>query len=108
MNTRAHDLTVTLRAILGMLPGATSIGLHAAEAWALVLITTSSDETVIALSEDLGLGEVEITIRDGRWWRRASSERDQGRLRVVVAGPHHVSAPPEDEDEDADAPSRSE
>jgi hypothetical protein len=95
MNARAHDLTVTLRAILGMLPGATSIGLHAGEAWAIVLITTSSDEAVIALSEDLGLGEVEIGMRDGRWWRRASSERDHGRLRVVVTGPHHVSSPPQ-------------
>jgi hypothetical protein len=85
-----------LRAILSTLPGATSIGLHASEAWALVLITTSSDEAVVALGEDLGLGEVEIRITTDRWWCRVSSERDQGRLRVEVAGPHHMDRPPTD------------
>lgn len=92
---------VTLRALLGMLPGATSLSVHGAETWALVLIMTSSDETVIALSEDLELGEVEIRIGEGRWWRRACSQRDQGRLRVVVAGPHHEGAPPQGEDSNA-------
>ena len=107
MNVRAHDLTVTLRALLGMLPGATSLSVHGNERWALVLIMTSSDEAVIALSEDLELEEVNIGIEKGRWWRRASSERDQGRLRVVVAGPHHESAPPQGEHEDDDASPRS-
>ena len=55
MNTRAHDLTVLLRGILGTLPGATSIGLHASERWAFVLITAASDEAVVALGEALGL-----------------------------------------------------
>jgi hypothetical protein len=68
---------------------------------------TSSDDAVIALSEDLELGEVEIRIGRGRWWRRACSKRDQGRLRVVVTGPHHEGAPPQGEDEDATASSRS-
>jgi hypothetical protein len=90
-----------------MLPGATSLSVHGAETWALVLIMTSSDDAVIALSEDLELREVEIGIGEGRWWRRASSERDQGRLRVVVAGPHHESAPPQGEHEDEDASSSS-
>ncbi len=98
MNTRADDLTVMLRAILSTLPGATSISFHAVEAWAILLITTSTDEAVIALSEDLELGEVEFRIGDGRWWCRASSERDRGRLRIVVAGPHHMSPPPHDDD----------
>jgi hypothetical protein len=101
MNTRADDLTVILRAILGTLPGATSISLYAVEAWAILLITTSTDEAVIALSEDLELGAVEFRTGDGRWWCRASSERDQGRLRVVVAGPHHMSPPPHDDDGEA-------
>src|SRR5689334_17250565 len=106
MNTRAHDLTVTLRAILGTLPGASSITLHAVEAWTIMLITMSSDEAMISLSEELGLGEVEmIRTAEDRWWRRASSERDQGRLRVVVTGPHHMSSPPHSGD--AEASSRS-
>ncbi len=108
MNTRADDLLVMLRAHLGMLPGATSLSVHGAETWALVLIMTSSDEAVSWLSEHLELGEVEIRIGEGRWWRRACSKRDQGRLRVVVAGPHHEGAPPPGEDEDANASSRSE
>jgi len=105
MNARADDLMVMLRALLGMLPGATSLSVHGSETWVLVLIMTSSDDAVIALSEDLELREVEIGIGESRWWRRASSERDQGRLRVVVAGPHHESAPPEHEDEDASSSS---
>jgi len=107
MNVRADDLMVTLRALLGMLPGASSLSIHGAETWALVLIMTSSDEAVIALGEDLELGEVEIRIGEGRWWRRACSKRDQGRLRVVVVGPHHEGPPPQGEDEDANASSRS-
>ena len=107
MNVRADDLMVTLRALLGGLPGGTSLSVHGAETWALVLIMTSSDDAVIALSEDLELGEVEIRIGKGRWWRRACSKRDQGRLRMVVAGPHHDGAPPPGEDEDANASSRS-
>jgi hypothetical protein len=65
MNARAYDLVLQLRAILRSLPGATSIALHASEVWTLALITASSDEAVIALSEGLGLG-------------RTRSERPQG------------------------------
>lgn len=97
MNVRADDLMVTLRALLASLPGATSLSVHGAETWALVLIMTSSDEAVITLSEDLELGEVEIGIGEDRWRRRACSKRDQGRLRVVVVGPHHEGAPPQGE-----------
>ena len=107
MNVRADDLMVTLRALLGMLPGATSLSVHGAETWALVLIMTSSDEAVIALNEDLELGAVEIKNGEGRWWRRACLKRDQGRLRVVVVGPHHEGAPPQGDDKDHDASSRS-
>ena len=97
MNARAYRLAVRLRAILDTLPGATSIGLHAMEAWTLVLITASSDEAVIALSEELGLGAAEVTTTARRWRRRASSERDHGALRVVVAGPDHMGLPPREE-----------
>jgi hypothetical protein len=109
MNLRADDLMVTLRGLLGMLPGATSLSVHGAETWALVLILTSSDEAVIALNEDLELGEVKIRNGEGRWWRRACSTRDQGRFRVVVVGPHHEGPPPQgdSDDEDHDASSRS-
>src|SRR5262245_57392868 len=96
MNVRAHDLTVLLRALLRSLPGATSMYVHASEKWALVLITVSSDEAVLALSEDLEL-ECDITIGKQRWWRRATSERDQGTLRVEVAGPPHQGRPPGDD-----------
>ena len=96
MNVRAHDLTVLLRALLSSLPGATSMCVHASERWALVLITASSDEAVLALSEDLEL-ECDIRIGKQRWWRRATSERDQGTLRVEVAGPPHPGRPPGDD-----------
>lgn len=96
MNTRASDLVAELRAILATLPGATSIGLHASETWTLVLITTSSDEVATALSEELGLGATEIARGVGRWWRRATSEGDQGALRIVVTGPHHLGLLPRD------------
>ncbi|MBN1917458.1 MAG: hypothetical protein JW889_06075 [Verrucomicrobia bacterium] len=95
MNVRAHDLTVLLRAILGTLPGATSIGIHASEHWAFVLITVSSDEAVVALGEALGLA-CDVRIGKRRWWRRATSEAEQGRLQIVVAGPPHAGQPPRD------------
>jgi hypothetical protein len=97
MNDRAYDLTVTLRAILGTLPGATSISLHAFGGWAIVLITASSDEVVTTLGEELGLGASEVKRANGRWWRRVASEREQGSLRVEVAGPHHMGPPPRDD-----------
>jgi hypothetical protein len=94
MNARAHELMVTLRVILGTLPGASSLVLQTGKAWAVVLITTSSDQAVSALREDLGLGEVEITSAKGQWWLRASAEYGQGSLRIVVTGPHHMGSPP--------------
>src|SRR6185369_2122801 len=71
MNARARDLAVLLRGILGALPGATSIGLHASERWALVLITAASDEAVDTLGEALGL-TCEIRIGKRRWWVTAA------------------------------------
>ena len=94
MNARAHDLTVTLRAILGTLPGATALSIHVSPAWTLVLITAASDEAVSTLSEALGLSVPEVRIAAGRWWCRATAERDAGMLRVEVAGPHHLGSPP--------------
>jgi len=96
MNVRAHDLTVLLRAILRSLPGGTAMCIHGSERWALVLITASSDEAVLALGEDLGL-ECDLRIGKRRWWRRATAERDEGRLRIEVAGPPHRGRPPHDE-----------
>lgn len=55
MNERARDLVVLLRGFFGVLPGASSIGLHASERWVLVMIVAASDEAVAALSETLGL-----------------------------------------------------
>lgn len=99
MNARAHDLVLTLRAILATLPGASAIGLHASERWALVWITADSDEAVSELGEALGLGEPEITKTAERWWRRAAAERDGGALRVAVIGPRHRNPPPPDDAE---------
>jgi hypothetical protein len=96
MNVRAHDLTVLLRALLSSLPGATSICVHASEGRALISITASSDKAVLALSEDLEL-ECDIKIGKRRWRRRAMSERDQGTLRIEVAGPPHRGRPPGDD-----------
>jgi hypothetical protein len=62
--------------------------------WTIVIFTMSSDEAVIALSEALGIGATEVVNGVGRWWRRATAERDQGALRVVIAGPHHLDLPP--------------
>lgn len=93
MNERAHNLMVRLRTNLDMLPGASSIGLHAFERWSLGLITASSNEAVIALANELGLGAIEVRINPGRWWYRAASERDRGAVRLEVAGPHHLGAP---------------
>jgi hypothetical protein len=97
MNARADALTAMLRAMLGTLPGATSVSIHALKAWTLILITTSSDEAVNTLNEELGLGGDEVRIARGRWWRRATSERDEGALRIEVTGPHHIGSPPGDD-----------
>ena len=96
MNVRAHDLTVLLRALLSSLPGATAMCIHASERWALVLITASSNEAVLELSEDLELA-CDIRIGEQQWWRCAASERDQGRLRIEVAGPPQRGRPPGDD-----------
>jgi hypothetical protein len=93
MNERAHSLMVKLQTSLDTLPGARSLGLHAFERWSLGLITASSDEAVIALANELGLGAIEVGINPGRWWYRAASERDRGVVRVAVAGPHHLGTP---------------
>ena len=96
MNARAHDLTVLLRGILGTLPGARSISVHASARWVFVLITTTSDEAVGALGEALGLA-CDVRIGKRWWWRRAMAEGEQGLLRIVVAGPAHKGqAPPGD------------
>jgi hypothetical protein len=94
MNAHAYRLVVTLRAVLAPLPGATAISIHASTAWTLVLITAASDEAVSTLSEALGLSAPEVRIAAGRWWCRATAERDAGRLRFEVTGPHHLGSPP--------------
>ena len=92
MNTRAYNLEAELRAILETLPGANSIGLHLMKTCTFILITTSSDEAVIPLRKELGLGRAEVHASSRGWRRRASSER--GAFRVVVTGPNHKGAPP--------------
>ena len=93
MNERARDLAVLLRGFLGILPGATSIGLHASERWAFILITAVSDEAVADLGEALGL-TCDVWIGKRTWWRRATSEDDEVLLHIVVAGPPHEGRPP--------------
>jgi hypothetical protein len=93
MNERAFDLAVRLRDILGMLPGATTVGVQASKRWTFVLITAASDEAVDALSETLGL-ICEVWIGKRKWSRRATGEADQGLLQIVVAGPSHKGSPP--------------
>lgn len=93
MNTRARDLVVLLRGILGMLPGATSIGLHASERWAFVMITAASDEAVETLGELLGLTS-DVRIGKRRWWCRATGVDAQDLVQIVIAGPAHKGAPP--------------
>lgn len=95
MNARGYGLVRSQRATLDTLPGATGISFHASETWAIVLITAASDEAVVGLGNELGLGTVEVRTGAGRWWRRAMSE--QGAVRVEVFGPHHLGPPPRDD-----------
>lgn len=94
MNTRAHDLVIVLRGILGMLPGATAISVYTFTAWTYILIAVSTDKAVRALGRDLGLQAPEIRIAEHRWWLRVMSESGSGAVRVEVAGPHHQGPPP--------------
>jgi hypothetical protein len=94
MNEHAHHLAVTLRAVLAALPGATAISIHASARWTFILITAASDEAVSSLGEALGLSTPEVRAAAGRWWRRATAERDHGALRIDVTGPHHLGSPP--------------
>ncbi len=94
MNARARDLVAAQRGILGMLPGATGISVHAFTAWTYVLIAASTDAAVRALGQDLGLGAPEIRAARTTWWFRAMSEPEYGEVRVEVAGPHHQGPPP--------------
>lgn len=93
MNERARDLAVLLRGFFGILPGATSIGLHASERWAFISITAVSDKAVADLGEALGL-TCDVWIGERTWWRRATSEDRQRMLHIVVAGPPHEGRPP--------------
>ena len=90
-NACAHS--IRLRTVLGTLPGAVTVRVLAFEAWTIVVIAASSDESLIALSGELGLEASEIGTEKGRWWRRAIWDSDE--LRVVVAGPHHLGPPPD-------------
>ena len=95
MNARGYSLVRRQRATLDTLPGATGISFHATETWTIVLIAASSDEAMVRLGNELGLGTVEVRTGAGRWWRRAMSE--QGAVRIEVFGPHHLGPPPRDE-----------
>lgn len=99
MNARASELVVTLRALLGTLPGANAMSLHASKIWTLVVITAESDEAVRALGATLGLGAPQIRKTAEHWWLRAAAERDLGALRVTVLGPRHRNPPPPDDAE---------
>jgi hypothetical protein len=92
VNARGKSLVRRQRATLDTLPGATGISFHASETWTIVLIAASSDEAVVGLGNELGLGTVEVRTGAGRWWCRAMSE--QGAVRVEVFGPHHLGPPP--------------
>lgn len=94
MNAQAQYLVVMLRAVLATLPGAIAISIHASPTWTLALISAASDEAVGELARALGLGVPEVRIGSGRWWHRATAERDDEPLRVDVVGPHHLGAPP--------------
>jgi hypothetical protein len=96
MNARAVQIIGALRALLGTLPGATSVGLHAMETWTLLLITAASDEAVSVLGASLELGPVELRRNDTRWWYCATAEYECGALRVSVNGPPHTGTPPKD------------
>ena len=61
------------------------------------MITAASDEAVVALSEALELA-CDVRIGKQRWWCRATSEGEQGMLRLVVAGPAHKGQPPPGDD----------
>lgn len=95
MNERARDLAVVLRGVLGMLPGATAIGLHAAGASAYLLVLTSTNAAVQTLGHDLALAAPELRCTQAAWWLRARSEAafGQGALSVEVVGPHRRPAP---------------
>jgi hypothetical protein len=86
VNTRAHDIAVVLRSVLGMLPAATGISCHVCSTWTFVVISASTDAAVDTLSYDLGLGVPERRSDQTASWLRAMSERDA--VRVEVFGPH--------------------
>ncbi|HWO18428.1 MAG TPA: hypothetical protein VNO30_06615 [Kofleriaceae bacterium] len=94
MNAQAHLLVATLRAVVAGLPGDTAASIHTSPRWTLVWITATSDEAVSSLGAALGLGAPEIRGAAGRWWFRATAERNQGALRVEVTGPHHTGVSP--------------
>lgn len=92
MNAQAHHLVVMLREFLARLPGSIAISIHASPTWTLVVINAASDEDVRELADALGLDAPEARMGIGRWWYRATAERDGETL--VVVGPHHRGAWP--------------
>src|SRR5262245_65831186 len=95
----------TMSGIVDDLPGSSTLSFLAGKAWALLLITVSSDQAVFALCKELGLTEAEFGRDAGRWWRRAASDgkSKSGTLRITVRGPRHRGEPPPDDSEDRSA-----
>jgi len=97
MNARAFELVAALRAQLATLPGTSALSVHVSPRWTFVAITVDTDDAVRALGTELGLEPPTVRKTPVVWWRRATAERDQGRLRVDVIGPRHPHpAPPDD------------
>jgi len=88
MNEHGRDLMRRMLSCFGMVPGATSMSLTASERWAVLLVRTTSDEAVVALSKRFGL-TCNVRIDTQKWWHRATGEAEQGLLQIVIAGPPH-------------------
>jgi hypothetical protein len=93
MKPRAHDYHSMLVGLLRHLgPDAVAIGLHAFPCWDSMRIIVGTDAAVMTLAESFGL-DAPTTERAGTIaWTQAAAE--EGRLRLVVKGPHAVDSDP--------------
>jgi hypothetical protein len=93
MKQKAHDYHAMLVGLLRQLgPDAVAIGLHVFPSWDSMWISVGSNSAVSVLAESFGLAAPTIERAGVIAWTQAAAE--EGRLRVVVKGPHAIETNP--------------
>lgn len=93
MKPPAHDFHTLLVGLLQHLgPDAIALGLHAFPSWYSMRLLVGTDAAVSMLAASFGLDAPTIERAGKIAWTQATGE--EGRLRVIVTGPHAIESDP--------------